>query len=272
MGPGSPLAKLCEHRGNVLLLGAPLSSVTLLHHAEHLADVPDKQIVRYKAPILQSGIKTWVDIEEFSTTGCLPWRGSTDLFEAIVRDYVQDGHGSIGNVGAARSYLFDAADLVEFAVSWIEERFRNPVDEDFSVDIRPASPSDHRALVTLLSAMEEESSGVPYPESQASAWIDDVLETDGRRLFVAVTEHDVVGMIAASVLSRQRGGLAHAFVAPEHRLHGILRELEIEASAYLRERGCCDVELHISAQNHAARAAWLALGYTPTLESMERPL
>ena len=60
MGPGSPLAKLCDVGGKVLLLGAPFSSVTLLHHAEHLADVPDKKVVHYQAPILRNGQKEWV--------------------------------------------------------------------------------------------------------------------------------------------------------------------------------------------------------------------
>jgi aminoglycoside 3-N-acetyltransferase len=272
MGPQSPLAKLCELKGKVLLLGAPLSSVTLLHHAEHLADVPGKEVVRYKAPILQNNNKTWVAIEEFSTTGCLPWRGSIDLFEAIVRDYIQEGHGSIGSVGAAKSYLFDAADLVAFAIDWIETQFCDPVDDYLDVEIRPADPSDHRPLVELLRAMEQETSGSPYPESRASKRIDELLEADDQRVFVAVTEQDIVGMIVASVLSRERGGLDHAFVKPENRRQGILRELEMDASAYLRDSGCSDVEVHVAALNGAARGAWRSLGYTPTLESLERPL
>jgi aminoglycoside 3-N-acetyltransferase len=36
-GPGSPLAKLVAADGQVLMLGAPLSTLTLLHHAEALA-------------------------------------------------------------------------------------------------------------------------------------------------------------------------------------------------------------------------------------------
>jgi len=88
MGRGSPLARLCEAGGKVVLLGSPLSNVTLLHHAEHLAEVPNKGIVRYWAPILHNGEKAWIQIEEFNTggEGCLPWHGATDLFEAIVRD------------------------------------------------------------------------------------------------------------------------------------------------------------------------------------------
>ena len=35
-GPGSPLAKLVESGGKVLMLGAPLDTITLLHYAGEL--------------------------------------------------------------------------------------------------------------------------------------------------------------------------------------------------------------------------------------------
>ena len=39
-GRDSPLARLCEAEGKVLLLGASLNTVTLLHYAENMANVP----------------------------------------------------------------------------------------------------------------------------------------------------------------------------------------------------------------------------------------
>ena len=42
-GLGSPFAKLCELNGRVLLLGVPLDSISLIHHAEAIADLPDKR-------------------------------------------------------------------------------------------------------------------------------------------------------------------------------------------------------------------------------------
>src|SRR5690606_24668116 len=45
-GPGSPIAKLVEAKGKVLMLGAPVDTMTLLHYAEHLANVPGKRIKR----------------------------------------------------------------------------------------------------------------------------------------------------------------------------------------------------------------------------------
>ncbi|MFG9957562.1 AAC(3) family N-acetyltransferase, partial [Pseudomonas aeruginosa] len=41
-GAGSPLAKLVEHKGKVLMLGAPLDTITLLHYAENRARMAHK--------------------------------------------------------------------------------------------------------------------------------------------------------------------------------------------------------------------------------------
>lgn len=119
-GPGSPLAKLCACGGKVLLLGAPLDAITLLHYSEHMANVPNKRIARYQAPLLQDGERVWVEIEEYDTgSGIVDWEGG-DYFPAIARAYLESGCGRRGKVGAADSYLFDAADLHAFAVEWME--------------------------------------------------------------------------------------------------------------------------------------------------------
>lgn len=119
-GPGSPLAKLCEADGKVLLLGAPLDAVTLLHYSEHMAAVPHKRSVRYKVPLLRDGERVWFDVEEYDTSrGIVDWGGG-DYFPTIVGEFLAAGNGRAGMVGAARSYLFDAAALHRFAVEWME--------------------------------------------------------------------------------------------------------------------------------------------------------
>jgi aminoglycoside 3-N-acetyltransferase len=122
-GPGSPLEKLCRAGGEVLLLGTPFASVTLIHYAECLADVPGKRVVRYRMPVLVEGQRRWADVEEFDTSdGIRDWGGG-DYFEAIVEAYLAAGDGRTGLVGAARSYLFDARDLTAFGVAWMEREF-----------------------------------------------------------------------------------------------------------------------------------------------------
>jgi aminoglycoside 3-N-acetyltransferase len=121
-GPGSPLAKLCEARGKVLLLGAPFGSITLLHHVEHVARVPNKRVVHYKEPVLRDGKPAWVEIEEFDTCGgILP--GAEGYFDTIPREYLLSGKGCCGKIGTTQSYLFDARDFVSFATQWLEAQY-----------------------------------------------------------------------------------------------------------------------------------------------------
>ncbi len=122
-GPGSPLAKLVEAMGKVLLLGSPLDSVTLLHYAEHLANLPGKRVIRYQEPLLINGVKTWVTIEEFDTSQPVVASAPENYFELICQQFLDAGKGSRGVVGKASSTLFDAAALVQFAVRWMEEHY-----------------------------------------------------------------------------------------------------------------------------------------------------
>ena len=47
-GEGSPFDKIVQSKGRVLLIGAPLDTITLLHHAEHKARLPAKRVHRYR--------------------------------------------------------------------------------------------------------------------------------------------------------------------------------------------------------------------------------
>ncbi|MFK4123397.1 aminoglycoside 3-N-acetyltransferase [Streptomyces longwoodensis] len=126
-GPGSPLARLTAHRGRVLLLGAPLDTMTLLHHAEALAEAPGKRFVEYEQPLLVQGRREWrrfhdIDSEDgaFDYSAVVP--EGVEPFDVIARDMLAAGIGRHGSVGAADSHLFEAPDVVEFATGWIEDR------------------------------------------------------------------------------------------------------------------------------------------------------
>ena len=136
-GPGSPLAKLVEADGQVLMLGAPLETLTLLHHAEATARVPAKRRVVYRMPVLEEGRTVWrtfhdidtatgafdyarVAAEIAATPGCGP---GTDPFAAIARQALAAGIGRAGQVGEGESHLFPARELHAFAERWLEARF-----------------------------------------------------------------------------------------------------------------------------------------------------
>ncbi len=122
-GPGTPLDKLCRADGKVLMLGAPLTTITLVHHAEHLADIPGKRIVRYKQPVLRKGKRIWVDIEEFDTEEeVVKWDGD-DYIGMMGREFVKLGRASSGKIGKAQSHLLGARAMRDFAMRWLEKRF-----------------------------------------------------------------------------------------------------------------------------------------------------
>jgi aminoglycoside 3-N-acetyltransferase len=128
-GPGSPLAKLAEADGQVLMLGAPLDTLTLLHHAEALVDAPGKRMVTYGIPVREGDQVVWREVQDHDTSsrGAFPYEqvipGGEDAFAVIGRLALAAGSGIGGRVGDAESYLFRARPLVEFAVEWLHANF-----------------------------------------------------------------------------------------------------------------------------------------------------
>ena len=133
-GPDSPLGRLVAAEGQLLLLGAPLSAATLLHHAESLVDLPGKRRVRYEMPIRHGDEVVWEQFTDLDTGagdsaggGALPY---DDVLHGqppstfVERVFREAGLGRAGKVGAADSYLFFAREFVDFAVGWLTANFR----------------------------------------------------------------------------------------------------------------------------------------------------
>jgi aminoglycoside 3-N-acetyltransferase len=119
-GPGTPLARLVEAGGKVLMLGAPLDTMTLLHHAEHLAALPDKRLHRVEVPIAGADGTLWQMIEEYDTGDPVVDWLPDNIFELIVEGFLGAGHGRRGVVADAESVLVEAREIVPFAVEWLE--------------------------------------------------------------------------------------------------------------------------------------------------------
>lgn len=123
-GPGGPLGKLVSAGGKVLLLGSDLDQVTLLHLAEHLADIPDKRVVKRPLNVMHDdGSIESVMIEEFDTSNPVASSMPERVFAAIVGSFLATGAASSGRVGRALSYLMPAKELVSYAVSVIERDY-----------------------------------------------------------------------------------------------------------------------------------------------------
>jgi aminoglycoside 3-N-acetyltransferase len=118
-GSGTPYARIVAARGQVVLLGAPLHTISLLHHAEALARGP-KRWTTYEVPMQGRG---WVRIRELDVwRGAFPYEGERPL-GLLAADALAAGVGRTGTVGAAGAHLFGAAELTRFAVRWLELRW-----------------------------------------------------------------------------------------------------------------------------------------------------
>lgn len=125
-GPASPMERLVGLGGKVLLLGAPPSTVTVLHYAEAIAPIDGKRRVTTEMPLLDAdGNKVWHRAEDFDSNGildCYAIKGEADAVERIARDYLALGRHHSGRVGRAASTLIDARDIVDYGVAWLIER------------------------------------------------------------------------------------------------------------------------------------------------------
>jgi aminoglycoside 3-N-acetyltransferase len=126
-GEGTPYARLVEHDGQVVLVGAPLDTVTLVHHAEAVARVPGKRRVAWEVPVLADGERTWVTLDDIDTSqGALdyaPLTGATDYVAWFATEALRAGAGRSGPVGAATGHVLEARALVAGTVAAIEGAF-----------------------------------------------------------------------------------------------------------------------------------------------------
>ena len=112
-GDGSPIGKLYELDGLVLLIGVGYDKNTSLHLADVRADYPGKHNSIEHSAVMENGHRVWkryetlfVDGEDFNEIGTA-FENACPIHKA-----------SLGN-GTIR--LMKQRDLVDFAVRWIEE-------------------------------------------------------------------------------------------------------------------------------------------------------
>lgn len=126
-GPGSPLEKLCDWGGRILRLGANPDTVTALHYAEYLADLPDKKRTRWDYVVAgPDGEPHHVWIDCLDDEHGIVHREGEDYFASILNAYLALGRHREGKVGKARSELIDTADIVDFGARWMEENLAAP--------------------------------------------------------------------------------------------------------------------------------------------------
>lgn len=113
LGERSPLARLNDLDGSVLLLGASHGANTSLHLAEHRADY-EKTTVTQDAPVLGGdGHREWTSFEELDYD-------SSD-FEKAGEAFERDRPDAVarGRVGEAETVLLSQRALVDYGTEWL---------------------------------------------------------------------------------------------------------------------------------------------------------
>ena len=112
-GKDSPLKKIYDLDGYILLLGVDHSSNTSIHLAEAIADYTGKEIILTGAPLLYKKSRKWVEFCDY--------KDYTDDFVKLGRDFIKANNHCIntGKIGNAKSQFFKQRDLVDFAVTWL---------------------------------------------------------------------------------------------------------------------------------------------------------
>jgi aminoglycoside 3-N-acetyltransferase len=115
LGEASPLARLYDAAGWVLLLGVGHDSNTSMHLAQYRTSEPDAPRLRVSSPMLSGGVRRWTTYQELPK--------ETDDFPTVGMAFETDLEVTrTTTVGAAPARLMPAVDLVDFAAAWMRRR------------------------------------------------------------------------------------------------------------------------------------------------------
>ncbi|WP_410771762.1 aminoglycoside N(3)-acetyltransferase [Fontibacillus sp. BL9] len=121
LGERSPLARIYDAEGWVLLLGVGHANNTSIHLAEYRADYPGKKETVSKAPMIVNGRRQWGEFRDIET--------DSGDFERIGTDFEQaTGKVIRGNIAGAAAMLMPQKALVDYATEWMKlnRSFENP--------------------------------------------------------------------------------------------------------------------------------------------------
>jgi len=112
LGEGSPLARVYDRDGRILLLGVGHDRNTSLHLAEYRAAIELGRISNRVRVVDEEGHVRWVAFEDIEV--------DSDDFDDLGAAYEAEVGLTVGSVGAAESRLVSQRAMVDYAVGWLE--------------------------------------------------------------------------------------------------------------------------------------------------------
>lgn len=120
LGETSPLQKLYDLDGYILLLGVDHDNNTSFHLAEH--SIPNRKVIEKGAAVLENGRRVWKTYQEIKYDE-IP-------FKQLGKEFEKQQMVHVGNVGKATCKFMSQRSAVNFARSWFTETLEHDACEN----------------------------------------------------------------------------------------------------------------------------------------------
>lgn len=117
LGEKSPLARIYELDGQILLLGVSHENNSSLHLAEYRAEYPGKRYNATASAVIINKKRKWIIWDELNH--------NIDDFEKIGQDFEKITNYKPKKVGLVQSRLLSQRQMIDFAVKWMEKNRKN---------------------------------------------------------------------------------------------------------------------------------------------------
>jgi aminoglycoside 3-N-acetyltransferase len=113
LGEDSPLARIYDLDGKILLLGVNHYNNTSLHLAEYRSKFASKKYVKNGSAMFLKNERSWVEYEDLDH--------NSDDFEQLGIDFEAEIKYTPGKVGIGEARLISQQDIVNFAIKWFNK-------------------------------------------------------------------------------------------------------------------------------------------------------
>ena len=118
LGEGSPISRLYELDGQILLVGVNHENNSSIHLAEYRSDFPGKKYIRTGSALLVNNQRKWIEWDELDI--------DSDDFAQLGEDFESKINYKPGKIGLADSRLIPIRAIVDFGVEWLKQNRKVP--------------------------------------------------------------------------------------------------------------------------------------------------
>ena len=113
LGEGSPISRIYELNGQILLVGVTHANNSSLHLAEYRSEFPGKRYCMNASAMIVDNKREWVEWEELDL--------NSDDFEQLGNDFESYIKYVPGRVGLAEARLISHQTIIKFAIDWFKK-------------------------------------------------------------------------------------------------------------------------------------------------------